>query len=101
MITHKKTWTLPRHTSDWQNINNLVELIKSSKFTNLSPTNKKSMWEELNTKKKASARNKLFKADSINHRFEMLEFFMLGYTKTNKSDKSFLFSPLEIYILVI
>ena len=90
----KNYWTLPRHTSDWGNIDELVSLIKSKKYHPLNPENKRKMWMDLHSQKKASARNKKFKADSITHRFESLEFFMLGYQKIVNNNKSFLFSPL-------
>ena len=94
MNNTKKYWTLPRHTSDWSNIDEIVSLVKSRMYHPLNPENKRKMWMHLHSQNKASVRNKKFKADSINHRFESLEFFMLGYPKIINNNKSFLFSPL-------
>jgi len=92
-------WVLPRHTSDWDNIYNLVSLIKSKKYHPLTAMNKRQMLIDMHYGNKASVRNKDFKTDSINHRFEALEFFMLGYQKNIEKKKSFLFSPLgELFL---
>ena len=88
----KNYWTLPRHTSDWGNIDELVSLVKSKKYHPLNPKNKRKMWMDLHSQKKASARNKKFKADSISHRFESLEFFK--FAKLEKKTLDLLKSPL-------
>lgn len=85
-------WILPRHTSDWEKIRDLLDLVP--KFQPLDAENKKKMWKMLNENKLAAARNKKYKADSINHRFELLEFFMLGYFKTSSSYKIYLNSAI-------
>ena len=88
----KSNWILPRHTSDWEKIHDLLGLVP--KFQPLNAKNKKKMWKMLNENKLAAARNKKYKADSINHRFELLEFFMLGYFKTESSYKIYLNSAI-------
>lgn len=88
----ESNWILPRHTSDWEKIRDLLDLVP--KFQPLDAENKKKMWKMLNENKLAAARNKKYKADSINHRFELLEFFMLGYFKTSSSYKIYLNSAI-------
>lgn len=90
----KKKWILYRHTTDFNKLVVLAEILKSYTQTSISKENKINLNLKLRELGLYNERNPELPLDAINHKINQLSYYMFGYqAKSNGQDK-FLFSPL-------
>lgn len=94
-MVERPKWILYKHTSDIKRIKEVAISIKYGIGTKIDDTERHRMLDHLSAVGLYKTRNPDDKPlDSINHRINTLEFFMLGYEYSEGKQKKFMFSPL-------
>ncbi|WP_300978381.1 restriction endonuclease [Flavobacterium sp.] len=89
-----KKWILYRHTTDFDKLVVLAEILKSYTKTGISKEDKTNLNLKLKELGLYNERNPELPLDAINHKINQLSYYMFGYqTKIDGQDR-FLFSPL-------
>ena len=89
-----KKWILYRHTTDFNKLVVLAEILKSYTKTGISKEDKTNLNLKLRELGLYNERNPELPLDAINHKINQLSYYMFGYqTKIDGQDR-FLFSPL-------
>ena len=89
-----KKWILYRHTTDFDKLVVLAEILKSYTKTGISKEDKTNLNLKLRELGLYNERNPELPLDAINHKINQLSYYMFGYqTKIDGQDR-FLFSPL-------
>jgi type II restriction enzyme len=89
-----KKWILYRHTTDFDKLTVLAEILKSYTKTGISKEDKTNLNLKLRELGLYNERNPELPLDAINHKINQLSYYMFGYqTKIDGQDR-FLFSPL-------
>ena len=94
-MVETKKWILYKHTSNFELLKAVALDIRNKCRSDISDTERYRMQERLSALNLYKTRNPKEKPlDSINHRINTLEYWMLGYEKKIEGKKKFLFSPL-------
>lgn len=90
----RNKWILYRHTTDFDKLIVLAEILKTYTRTGISTEDKTKLNLKLKELGLYNERNPDMPLDAISHKINQLSFYMFGYqSKVNKQDR-FLFSPL-------
>lgn len=90
----RKKWILYRHTTDFDKLVVLAEILKSFTKTGISKEDKTNLNLKLRELGLYNERNPDLPLDAINHKINQLSYYMFGYQATVDGQDRFLFSPL-------
>ena len=90
----KKKWILYRHTTDFDKLVVLAEILKSYTKTGISKEDKTNLNLKLRELGLYNERNPELPLDAINHKINQLSYYMFGYQAKVEGQDRFLFSPL-------
>jgi hypothetical protein len=89
-----KKWILYRHTTDFDKLVVLAEILKSYTKTGISKEDKTNLNLKLRELGLYNERNPELPLDAINHKINQLSYYMFGYQAKVDGQDRFLFSPL-------
>lgn len=89
-----KKWILYRHTTDFDKLVVLAEILKSFTKTGISKEDKTNLNLKLKELGLYNERNPELPLDAINHKINQLSYYMFGYQAKVEGQDRFLFSPL-------
>jgi type II restriction enzyme len=89
-----KKWILYRHTTDFDKLVVLAEILKSFTKTGISKEDKTNLNLKLRELGLYNERNPELPLDAINHKINQLSYYMFGYQAKVEGQDRFLFSPL-------
>lgn len=89
-----KKWILYRHTTDFDKLVILAEILKSYTKTGISKEDKTNLNLKLRELGLYNERNPELPLDAINHKINQLSYYMFGYQAKIDGQDRFLFSPL-------
>ena len=89
-----KKWILYRHTTDFDKLVVLAEILKSFTKTGISKEDKTNLNLKLKELGLYNERNPELPLDAINHKINQLSYYMFGYQAKVDGQDRFLFSPL-------
>lgn len=89
-----KKWILYRHTTDFDKLVVLAEILKSYTKTGISKEDKTNLNLKLRSLGLYNERNSELPLDAINHKINQLSYYMFGYQAKVDGQDRFLFSPL-------
>lgn len=89
-----KKWILYRHTTDFDKLVVLAEILKSYTKTGISKEDKINLNLKLRELGLYNERNPELPLDAINHKINQLSYYMFGYQAKVDGQDRFLFSPL-------
>lgn len=90
----RKKWILYRHTTDFDKLVLLAEILKSYTKTGISKEDKTNLNLKLKGLGLYNERNSELPLDAINHKINQLSYYMFGYQAKVDGQERFLFSPL-------
>lgn len=90
----RKKWILYRHTTDFDKLVVLAEILKSFTKTGISKEDKTNLNLKLRELGLYNERNPELPLDAINHKINQLSYYMFGYQAKVDGQDRFLFSPL-------
>ncbi len=90
----RKKWILYRHTTDFDKLVVLAEILKSYTKTGISKEDKTNLNLKLKELGLYNERNPELPLDAINHKINQLSYYMFGYQAKVDGQDRFLFSPL-------
>ena len=90
----RKKWILYRHTTDFDKLVVLAEILKSFTKTGISKEDKTNLNLKLKELGLYNERNPELPLDAINHKINQLSYYMFGYQAKVDGQDRFLFSPL-------
>lgn len=90
----RKKWILYRHTTDFEKLVVLAEILKSFTKTGISKEDKTNLNLKLKELGLYNERNPELPLDAINHKINQLSYYMFGYQAKVDGQDRFLFSPL-------
>ena len=90
----KKKWILYRHTTVFDKLVVLAEILKSYTKTGISKEDKTNLNLKLRELGLYNERNPELPLDAINHKINQLSYYMFGYQAKVEGQDRFLFSPL-------
>jgi hypothetical protein len=90
----RKKWILYRHTTDFDKLVVLAEILKTYTKTGISKEDKTNLNLRLRELGLYNERNPELPLDAINHKINQLSYYMFGYQAKVDGQDRFLFSPL-------
>lgn len=95
----RNKWILYRHTSDFNLLCEVAQILKSYSKTNITKTEKERLNLHLRELGIYNERNPELPLDAINHKINQLSYYMFGYQAKIDGDDRFMFSPLGNLLL--